>query len=120
MKKALVIGDNPYMVDVLSQHLEKAGFSLISAKNGTQGVTNAIKENPHLILIDILMPGMDGLIAIRNIRSNPQIKDTPILAITAIFRESELKGCMEAGCNDYLVKPFTFEKFREKIQATIP
>ncbi len=119
MKKALVIGDHPYMLDVLSQHLETAGFSVISAKNGKQGVTIAIKENPHLILIDILMPGMDGLIAIRNIRSNPQIKDIPILAITALFRESELKGCMEAGCNDYIVKPFTFEEFREKIQATI-
>ncbi len=83
-------------------------------------MTKAVKENPHLIFIDILMPEMDGLIAIRNNRSNPQIKDIPILAITALFRESELKGCMEAGCNDYIVKPFTFEELQEKIQATIP
>ncbi len=119
MKKALVIGDHPYMVDVLSQHLETAGFSVISAKNSKQGVTKAIKENPHLILIDILMPEMDGLIATRNIRSNPQIKDIPILVITVIFRESELKGCMEAGCNDYISKPFTANDLQEKIQAVL-
>ncbi len=70
--------------------------------------------------MDIMMPGMDGLEATRLIRANPETKDIPILAITCLFRESELRGCIEAGCDDYLVKPFTFQELQEKIQDFIP
>ena len=77
-------------------------------------------EKPDLILMDIMMPEMDGREATRIIRSNPGTKNIPILAITALFRESELRGCIEAGCNDYIVKPFTFEKLQCKIQDFIP
>ncbi len=70
--------------------------------------------------MDIMMPGMDGLEATRLIHANPETKDIPILAITCLFRESELRGCIEAGCNDYIIKPFTFEKLQCKIQDFIP
>ncbi len=60
--------------------------------------------------MDIMLPGMDGLIATRRIRSNPKIKDIPILAITALFRVSELSGCIKAACNDYIGKPLPYEK----------
>ena len=120
MKKALVIEDHPDMLDVLSRQLEMLGFAVITASNGVDGVEKASGEKPDLILMDIMVPGMDGREATRRIRSNPLSKEIPILAITALFTESELNECMEAGCNDYIVKPFTFEELREKIQATIP
>ena len=120
MKKALVIEDHPEMIDVLIRHLKKLEFTVISANNGMEGVEKAMEAKPDLILMDIMMYGMDGIEATRMIRSNPETKDIPILAITSLFRESELRGCTEAGCNDYLLKPFTFEQLREKIQETIP
>ena len=119
MIKALIIEDHPDILDVLSRQLKRLGFAVVSADNGMGGVEKAIEEKPHLILMDIMMPGMDGLEATRLIRANPETKDIPILAITCLFRESELRGCIEAGCSDYLVKPFTFQDLQEKIQDLI-
>ncbi len=97
MIKALIIEDHPGLLDVLSRQLKRLGFSVVSADNGMGGVEKAITEKPDLILMDIMMPGMDGREATRRIRFNPETKDTPILAITCLFRESELRGCIEAG-----------------------
>ncbi len=107
MKKALVIEDNPDVLDVLSRQLEMLGFAVITANNGVDGVEKAIGEKCDIILMDIMMPGMGGREATRRIRSNPMSKETPILATTVLFTELELNKCIEAGCNDYIVKPFT-------------
>ncbi len=120
MIKALLIEDHPSLLDVVSRQLKRLGFAVVSADNGMGGVEKAIEEKPHLILMDIMMPGMDGLEATRLIHANPETKDIPILAITCLFRESELRGCIEAGCNDYIIKPFTFEKLQCKVQDFIP
>jgi len=119
MIKALLIEDHPSLLDVVSRQLKRLGFAVVSADNGMGGVEKAIEEKPHLILMDIMMPGMDGLEATRLIHANPETKNIPILAITCLFRESELRGCIEAGCDDYLVKPFTFQELQEKIQDLI-
>ncbi len=95
------------------------GFAIISANNGMEGVEKAIEEKPDLILMDILMPGMDVREATRRIRSNPETKEIPILAATAITDKSQLRECIEAGCNDVIVKPFTAKDLQEKIQAVL-
>ena len=106
MKKILVVEDHPDLLDILTLQMESLGFAVTTASNGKEGVEKAFKEKPHLILMDIMMPGMDGREATRRIRSNKKTKNIPILATTALFRESELRGCIEAGCNDYIKKPF--------------
>jgi CheY-like chemotaxis protein len=65
------------------------------------------------------MPGMDGLEAAREIRANEQTKDIPILAATALFRDADLKSCLEAGCSGYIVKPFTFQELQGKVREFI-
>ncbi len=119
MKKVLIIEDHPDMIDILSRQLEMMEFAVITASNGVEGVEKATVEKPDLILMDIMMPGMDGLEATRLIRSNRETEKIPILAITALCRESELNACIEAGCNDYILKPFKFQKLEEKIQAVL-
>ncbi len=69
--------------------------------------------------MEIMMPEMDGHAATRAIRSNPETQNIPILAATVLFREPDLKSCIEAGCNDYIVKPFTFQELQGKIQQYI-
>ena len=119
MKKALVIEDHPDMLLILTYLLETIGFAVISANNGKEGVEKAIKEKPDLIFMDIMMPGMDGREATRRIRSNPEAKEIPILAATAITDKSQLRECIEAGCNDVIIKPFTAKDLQEKIQAVL-
>jgi CheY-like chemotaxis protein len=83
-------------------------------------VEKALAEKPQLIIMDIMMPGMDGWEAARQIRAHAEIKDIPILAATALFRDSDLKNCMEAGCNGYIVKPFTFQELQAKVREFVP
>ncbi len=120
MKKALIVEDHPDLLHILTLKLEMLGFAVISANNGKQGIAKAIEENPDLILMDIRMPVMDGREATRIIRSNPKTQDIPILASTVLFRESDLSRCIEAGCNDYITKPYTFKQLQEKILDFIP
>jgi len=120
MKKILVVEDHADLLYLFTRILESLGYTVISATHGSEGVEKAAKEKPHLILMDIMMPGMDGREATRRIRSNPETQDIPILAATVLNRRSDLQTCIEAGCNDWLVKPFTMQDLQGKIQTYIP
>ncbi len=119
MKKVLIVEDHLDLLDILTLQMEEMGFAVTSATNGIEAVEKAIEEKPHLILMDIMLPGIGGLEATRRIRSNPEAKEIPILAATAITNKSQLRACIEAGCNDVIVKPFTAEDLQEKIQAVL-
>jgi CheY-like chemotaxis protein len=119
VKKVLVVEDHPDMRELLIWQMELMGFSAIPAKHGKEGVEKAVQEKPQLILMDIMMPGMDGREAARLLRSHPETQDIPILAATALFRDADLKTCIDAGCNDYIVKPFTFQELQGKVQEFI-
>ena len=95
------------------------GFTTITAKNGKEGVATAVAEKPDLILMNSVMPEMDGWEATRILRANPQTKNIPILAATAMFRPADLKAWLDVGCNDYIVKPFTLDELSRKIRALI-
>ena len=119
MKKILIVEDHADMRELLTLQIELMGFLPIPAKHGKEGVEKAVAEQPNLILLDIMMPGMDGWEAARTLRANPETKDIPILAATALFRDSDLKSCLDAGCNGYIVKPFTFQELQGKVREFI-
>jgi CheY-like chemotaxis protein len=120
MRKILIIEDHADMRELLAWQIELMGFMPIAAKLGKEGIEMALAEKPQLIIMDIMMPGMDGWDAARAIRAHPDTKNIPILAATALFRDSDLKNCTEAGCNGYIVKPFTFQELQGKIQELVP
>jgi len=119
MKKNLVVEDHPDVLDILILKMEVMGFAVISANNGEQAVAKAIEEKPNLILMDIMMPVMDGREATRIISSKKKTKNIPILATTGLFRESDLNECIEAGCNDYIVKPFAPDELVSRIERML-
>ena len=120
MSKVLLVDDHPDLREAMRTAMQSMGFAVITAKNGKEGVETAIIEKPDLILMDFMMPEMDGWEASRILRANPETKDIPILAITALFGPSDLQTCIDAGCNDYIVKPFTPDQLLKKIKALIP
>jgi two-component system alkaline phosphatase synthesis response regulator PhoP len=120
MKKVLIVEDNPDSLEIITFQMEMMGYSIITAKQGQEAVEKAVEEKPQLILMDIMMPNMDGREATRRIRSNPETRNIPILASTVLFRESDLRSCIEAGCNDYITKPFTLMQLQGKILDFIP
>ena len=119
MKKILIVDDHPDMRKVLQTQIELMGFAGITAKNGKEGIEAAIAEKPDLIMMDFMMPEMDGWEATRILRATTETKEIPIIAVTAMIRPSDLQSCIEAGCNDYIVKPFRSEELRKRIDALL-
>jgi CheY-like chemotaxis protein len=119
MTKILLVEDHPELRHLLQGQLEWMGFKAISATNGKEGIEKAVTERPDLILMNSIMPEMDGWEATRILRANPQTKDIPILAATAMLQPSHLRAWIEVGCNDYILKPFTSDELVRKITALI-
>ena len=106
-KKILLVEDNPATVDVIQKELEFLGYESIVAEDGKEGVEKATSYLPDLIIMDISLPKLDGLEASSLIRKNPKTKSIPILAATARALPGDKEKCLQAGCDDYIAKPFT-------------
>ena len=117
--KILVVEDNEAVRDLLALILERLGYVPVLASHGKEGLKKAIAEKPNLIIIDMMMPVMNGWELARALRANPDTKNIPILAITAVFRPQELKTCLEAGCNAYIIKPFSILNLQRKIRKLL-
>jgi CheY-like chemotaxis protein len=117
--KILVIEDNANMRTLLRLVLERSYYVPLLARHGKEGLEKAITDKPKLILMDIRMPVMDGWEVVKALRDNPDTKNIPILATTALFLPHELKACLEAGCNAYIVKPFSLLDLQSKIRELL-
>ena len=115
----MVVEDNEAVRDLLALILERLGYVPVLASHGKEGLKKAIAEKPNLIIIDMMMPVMNGWEVARALRANPNTKNIPILAITAVFRPQELKTCLEAGCNGYIIKPFSILNLQRKIRKLL-
>jgi two-component system, cell cycle response regulator DivK len=107
------------MRELLGRQIERLGFIPILAENGKEVLEKAIVEQPRLILMDMTMPVMDGWEAVRSLRANPETKNIPILAATALFHDADLKSCIDEGCNGYINKPFTIVELKNKVSEFI-
>ena len=119
MAKVLIVENHADMREILITIIELMGFTAITSNNGKDGVEKALAEKPNLILMDIMMPGISGWEATQRLRGHPETKDIPILASTALFRPTDLQRCLDVGCNNYIVKPFTVKELRRKIDTLI-
>jgi CheY-like chemotaxis protein len=106
--RILVAEDHLDSREALRELLEAFGYEVIEAINGRQAVDAAVKQRPNLILMDVMMPEMDGFEAIRLIRQTPQITNVPIIAVTAMDGAREL--ALHAGANDYVRKPIEIRR----------
>ena len=109
-KRALLAEDHPGTIEVMQQELEILGFEVVVAQNGLEAVEKAVAETPDVIVMDMLMPKMDGFQAASSIRQNPKTKNIPILAATALARPGDREKCLESGCDGYIAKPFTHKQ----------
>ncbi|MBI2350618.1 MAG: response regulator [Deltaproteobacteria bacterium] len=106
-KRVLLVEDHPETIEVMQLELEVLGFEVVVAQNGLEAVEKATAESPDLIVMDMLMPKMNGFQAAASIRQSPKIKGIPILAATALARPGDREKCLESGCDGYIAKPFT-------------
>lgn len=112
----LLAEDYPANVITIESYLEAKGYRLIVAENGQEAIALAQTEKPDLILMDIQMPVLDGLSAIRQLRQDPAFQTLPIIALTALAMAGDQEKCLKAGANDYLSKPVRLRELVECIQ----
>ena len=115
MIKILYVEDNPDNVYMLTRRLKKKGFELIIAGDGQEGIDKAIQENPDLILMDLSLPTMDGWTATAKIKEIEQVKDIPIIALSAHAMPEHRDRALKAGCSDYDTKPVDIKRLLSKI-----
>ena len=118
-KSILIIEDEKDIVDLLEYHLKQAHFSVIAALEGASGLERARKERPSLIILDLMLPGMDGKEVCRALKSNPLTQSIPILMLTAKAEEVDRIIGFELGADDYLTKPFSPRELVLRVKAII-
>jgi len=112
----LLAEDNQANIDTISDYLTCRGYQLVIAKNGQEAINIAKAEKPDLILMDIQMPGMDGMEATRQIRSESELARIPIIALTALAMTGDREKCLAAGANEYLTKPIKLKQLANTIK----
>ena len=120
MPRILLVEDNEMNRDMLSRRLERKGYEVVIAVNGEEGVARAKSERPHLILMDMSLPGKDGWEATREIKGDEVLRAIPIIALTAHAMAGDRDKAIEAGCDDYDTKPVEFGRLLGKIEALLP
>jgi CheY-like chemotaxis protein len=118
--KVLYVEDNDDNVFVIKSRLSRAGFTVIIATDGAQGVAMAASEQPDLILMDLSLPVLDGWEATRRIKTAPETKHIPVIAITAHAMIGDREKAMAAGCDDFDTKPVELQRLLGKIRALVP
>jgi len=118
--KILYVEDNEDNVYVVKSRLTRAGFTILIAADGAQGVAMASTEQPDLILMDLSLPVLDGWEATRRIKAAPETKHIPVVALTAHAMAGDREKALAAGCNDFDTKPIELPRLLEKIRALLP
>ncbi len=117
--KILLVDDEPDILEIVGYNLSNEGYQIITAENGVEAVKKAKKEIPHLIILDVMMPEMDGIEACEQIRVIPELKDVTITFLTARGEDySQLAG-FEAGADDYITKPIKPKVLVSKVKALL-
>jgi two-component system, cell cycle response regulator DivK len=115
-KRILVVEDQPDNRRILRDLLGNAGYELIEAETGEEALTAVEAQRPDLILMDIQLPVIDGYEATRRIRSNPELKSIPIIAVTSYALAGDEAKALAVGCNAYVTKPFSPRALLAKVQ----
>jgi len=117
--KILIVDDEPDLVQTLRDRLEMNGYDIVTANNGKEGLEKAVQEKPNIILLDVIMPVMDGLEMLEALRKHPECKDCAIIMLTARSQRQDIVRAKVCGIQDYVVKPFDLSELVEKIESIV-
>jgi len=117
--KILLVDDEPDILEIVSYNLSAEGYEVFTAKNGVEGVAKAKKKQPHLIIMDVMMPEMDGIEACEMIRNTPGLENTIIAFLTARGEDYSQVAGFDAGADDYITKPIKPKVLVSKVKALL-
>ncbi len=117
----MIVEDDSFVLDIYQTKLSQEGYTVIEARNGVEAMKKLEKEKPDLILLDILMPYMDGIEVLKKIREREDLKNIPVILLTNLSQKEEINVGLGLGASDYLIKShFTPSEVMEKIKIYLP
>ncbi|MCK4791542.1 MAG: response regulator [Desulfobacteraceae bacterium] len=119
IKRILVVDDEPGQVMVISKFLKHNGYEVITANDGLECIAKAENELPDLILLDNVMPNMDGQTALGKLRASEKTEGIPVIMVTALSSEENIASAQKGGAVEYVVKPFDYTVLLEKIAKAL-
>ncbi|MEX0941812.1 MAG: response regulator [Pseudomonadales bacterium] len=117
--KVVIIEDEPDIVEVISYNLTREGYQVTSAGSGDKGLELVRNQSPSLVVLDLMLPGMDGLTVCQQIKSDPITRDIPIIIVSAKGEESDVVIGLGLGADDYLAKPFSPRELIARVKAVL-
>src|SRR5215210_2345440 len=118
-RKVLVIDDEPGIIEIVEANLEGDGFEVISAANGKEGLEKIKSDSPDLVVLDVMMPEMDGWEVLRRIEQDPNIAGLPVIMLTAKAADEDYIHGLEEGAVEYITKPFYPQELVNRIKITL-
>jgi len=115
----LVIEDDSDIVEIIQYNFEREGYRVITASNGEKGLETAISKKPSLIILDLMLPGLDGIEVCKRLRTNAETRSIPIVMLTAKGEESDIILGLGVGADDYVTKPFSPKELPARITAVL-
>ena len=112
----LVVEDNERNLKLLRDVLEYSGYDVRTARTAEDGIALAVKETPDLVLMDLQLPGIDGMEALRRLRESPRTVNTPVVAVTAQAMKQDRERALDAGFNGYVEKPISVRAFPDQVR----
>jgi DNA-binding response OmpR family regulator len=119
MAKILIAEDEPDIRELVTFMLRFAGYEVVAASNGEDAVRTASREVPDLVLMDVRMPRMTGYDACRLMKANPDLRDVPVVFLSAKGQESEIQTGLDAGAEEYLLKPFSPAELTNRVRGIL-
>lgn len=119
MANILVVEDNPHNLKLAQLVLHKAGHAVLTAENGEEGLQLAHDKQPDLVLMDVQMPGMDGLEVTRRMKTNPSTSHIKVVALTALAMKGDAERILAAGCDAYLAKPYHYQQLMDVVEQAL-
>ncbi|UJS16597.1 MAG: response regulator [Candidatus Jettenia sp.] len=118
-EKILIVDDEQDLVKLIRYHLEKDGYKVLSASNGEDALFMARRERPELVVLDLMLPGIDGLEVCKKLKTTPELTTIAIVMLTAKGEESDITVGLKLGADDYITKPFSPKELIARIQAVL-
>ena len=118
-KTILVVDDEPNIVRTVSDRLKMSGYRVIAAADGQEAIDRALEEKPDLILLDVLMPGLDGHAALERLRQMEETRSVPVIMLTALDQTQHVARASSLGVADYVVKPFDIVSLLQKVKSAL-
>jgi len=119
LARILVADDDPLSIKLLNFRLRSVGHEVISAVNGGETLEIATREKPDLVLLDIMMPVMNGFQVLRKLKSQEETKNIPVIMLTSKVQEKDVVFGLETGAEDYITKPFSFAELNARVNRVL-